>query len=75
MRTVAKHPPQQEEVVVSYTSFELDTALDSAFMHIPGNTATRRRAYTHQLAAVLAPGGWVHLLEISEGVTFRSHSI
>jgi SAM-dependent methyltransferase len=46
-----------------------DTVLDSAFMHIPGNTAARRRAYTDQLAAVLSAGGWVHLLEISERVT------
>lgn len=43
--------------------------LDSAFLHIPGNTDSRRRAYTGQLAAVLRPGGWVHLLEISEQVT------
>ncbi len=48
---------------------KFDTALDSAFMHIPGNTAVRRRAYTGQLAAVLPAGGWVHLLEISEQVT------
>lgn len=46
-----------------------DTVLDSAFLHIPGNTAARRRAYTQQLAAVLSPGGWAHLLEISEQVT------
>lgn len=46
-----------------------DTVLDSAFMHIPGNTAASRRAYTQQLAAVLPAGGWVHLLEISEQVT------
>lgn len=43
-----------------------DTALDSAFLHIPGNTEERRRAYTEQLAAVLVPGGWAHLLELSE---------
>jgi ubiquinone/menaquinone biosynthesis C-methylase UbiE len=46
-----------------------DTVLDSAFLHIPANTAARRRAYTDQLAAVLPAGGWVHLLEISEQVT------
>jgi cyclopropane fatty-acyl-phospholipid synthase-like methyltransferase len=46
-----------------------DTVLDCAFMHIPGNTAARRRSYTHQLADVLPAGGWVHLLEISEQVT------
>lgn len=46
-----------------------DTVLDSAFLHIPGNTAPRRRAYTDQLAAVLLAGGWAHLLEISEQVT------
>lgn len=46
-----------------------DTVLDSAFLHIPGNTATHRRAYTQQLAAVLPAGGWVHLLEISERAT------
>lgn len=43
-----------------------DTVLDSAFLHIPGNTAASRRAYTDQLARVLRTGGWVHLLEISE---------
>ena len=43
-----------------------DTVLDCAFLHIPGNTADARRAYTAQLAAVLEPGGWAHLLEISE---------
>lgn len=45
-----------------------DTVLDSAFMHIPGNTPARRRAYTDQLAAVVESGGRVHLLEISEQV-------
>lgn len=48
---------------------KFDTVLDSAFLHIPGNTAARRRAYTDQLAVVLRAGGWVHLLEISEQVT------
>lgn len=46
-----------------------ETVLDSAFLHIPGNTAASRRAYTHQLAAVLTPGGWAHMLQISEEVT------
>ncbi len=46
-----------------------DTVLDSAFLHIPGNTAARRRAYTQQLAAVLTSGGWAHLLQISEQTT------
>lgn len=45
---------------------KFDTVLDSAFMHIPGNTADSRRAYTRELAGVLASGGWVRLLEISE---------
>ncbi|WP_367124431.1 class I SAM-dependent methyltransferase [Streptomyces phytohabitans] len=45
---------------------KFDTVLDSAFLHIPGNTPDRRRAYTRELAAVLVPGGWVRLLEISE---------
>jgi len=48
---------------------QFDTVLDSAFLHIPGNTAARRRVYTEQLATVLAPNGWAHLLEISEEVT------
>lgn len=48
---------------------KFDTALDSAFLHIPGNTVDRRRAYTNQLAEVLHTGGWVHLLQISEQVT------
>lgn len=43
-----------------------DTVLDCAFLHIPGHTAETRRAYTSQLAQVLEPGGWVHLLEISD---------
>lgn len=47
---------------------KFDTVLDSAFMHIPGNTAERRSAYTDQLAEVLRSGGWVHLLEISEKI-------
>lgn len=53
------------------TALELtfDTVLDSAFLHIPGNTAARRRTYTDQLAAVLTSGGWAHLLQISEKVT------
>lgn len=46
-----------------------DTVLDCAFLHIPGNSAAARRTYTEQLATVLNPGGWVHLLEISEEVT------
>src|SRR5699024_1487029 len=46
-----------------------ETVLDSAFLHIPGNTAARRRIYADQLAAVLTSGGWAHLLEISEKVT------
>lgn len=46
-----------------------DTILDSAFLHILGNTATYRRPYIQQLAAVLRAGGWVHLLEISERAT------
>ncbi|AXK37098.1 class I SAM-dependent methyltransferase [Streptomyces armeniacus] len=45
---------------------KFDTVLDSAFMHIPGNTAGRRRDYTRELANVLVSDGWVHLLEISE---------
>ncbi|MBB4932991.1 ubiquinone/menaquinone biosynthesis C-methylase UbiE [Lipingzhangella halophila] len=45
---------------------KFDTALDSAFLHIPGNTAERRAAYARELAAVSEPGGWVHLLELSD---------
>ena len=45
---------------------QFDTALDSAFLHIPGNTAENRRIYTAQLASVLESGGWAHFLEISE---------
>jgi SAM-dependent methyltransferase len=42
-----------------------DVVLDSAFLHVlPGSGA--RRAYADQLAAVVIPGGRVHLLEISE---------
>lgn len=47
---------------------KFDTVLDSAFLHIPGTTADRRRGYTHQLVAVVPRGGWVHLLEISEQI-------
>lgn len=47
---------------------KFDTVLDSAFLHIPGNTAAGRRGYTDQLAAVVRHGGWVHLLEISEPI-------
>ncbi|OEV03442.1 class I SAM-dependent methyltransferase [Streptomyces oceani] len=43
-----------------------DTVLDSAFLHIPGNSAEDRLAYTRQLAQVLESSGWVHLLQISE---------
>lgn len=43
-----------------------DTALDSAFLHIPGNTPESRLAYTAQLAGVLESGGWAHFLQISE---------
>ncbi|QVQ52733.1 class I SAM-dependent methyltransferase [Spiractinospora alimapuensis] len=45
-----------------------DTVLDSAFLHIFGDPAERRRAYTDQVAAILAPGGWMRLLEISERI-------
>lgn len=34
---------------------KFDTALDSAFLHIPGNTAERRAAYARELAAVSEP--------------------
>lgn len=45
-----------------------DTVLDSAFLHIFGDPAEKRRAYTDQVAAILSPGGWMHLLEISERI-------
>lgn len=45
-----------------------DTVLDSAFLHVLGDPPERRRAYTDQVAQVLAPGGWMHLLEISERI-------
>ncbi|WP_410606480.1 class I SAM-dependent methyltransferase [Amycolatopsis sp. lyj-109] len=42
-----------------------DVALDSAFLHVLSGSRARR-AYIDQLAAVVIPGGRVHLLEISE---------
>lgn len=47
---------------------KFDTVLDSAFLHIPGNTAERRSAYVRGLADVLAPEGWAYFLEISDPV-------
>lgn len=74
----ARHKAVQRELPAEFTeadAFDLaalgqkfDTVLDSAFMHIPGNTADRRSAYTEQLSEVLRSGGWVHLLEISEKI-------
>ncbi len=45
---------------------KFDTVLDSAFLHIPGNTPERRGTYVRGLADVLVPGGWAHFLEISD---------
>jgi 2-polyprenyl-3-methyl-5-hydroxy-6-metoxy-1,4-benzoquinol methylase len=42
-----------------------DSVLDSAFLHVLSDAASRS-AYTDQLAGVVRAGGLVHLLEISE---------
>lgn len=51
-----------------------DTVLDSAFLHTLDSPATRH-AYVDQLAAVVASGGSVHLLQISEHAAWQFPSL